>query len=846
VRSSSDGPAPGSLGIEAAIQIAGQGFLDHPANEPLRAALHDGALSAEGFLGELLGLVLRCLVLFSAEARGCLHPDDSSAEARRRYARCVSQRLELGSARLSPAGSQRLWAELQGVFRGLARGEPRLALPALGGVFDASRCPWLDAAQLDDHALSSAWVALAGAPAEPPASLERWRELTPEQLGSGYEAVLGLCPALRVEAGQLCWRARAEQPGSLRRRTGSYYTPEHLVQALLDAALEPLVRDTLAAQPAEPAHALTRLSIVDPACGAGYFLLAAARRLAQNVARCAAPDDALADYRTALRRVLTECVCGVDLNPTAVEICRLGLWLEAADARLPLGVFDEHVRHGHALLGATPALLARRVPDAAWRALPGEDRQLARALERRNRRGVPSLDPASPDASPVALPARQKQLADAWCAAFVWPRVPADLDAAPTNELWLPAWRAGAELPRATQQAVAELAARYRFFHWHLEFPHVFARGGFDLVLGNPPWIAHAGRAAQRLPAELKRFYACNYACFADYPTTHGMFVYLAARVSREGGYLGLVVPSSLSELAGYAATRVAHDELCDFPGELIDFGEGQFAGVTQPCMALVSRRSAAGRRSGPVGQPWPVQRNDLDATARGLLSRLAELPALPGELFGERGVQSDRELLQHFCASPAASGRFDTPIREGTDVREFELRAPRWYVDRAALGTRMRPAQEFQRVRLVVRQTARYPIAALSDGLAFRNSLLAVFEAPEWPAAALLALLNSALIRWLHYMRFRDARQPILPQLKISHLRATPAPPAAESAQRLRQLGERPWAELAGTASARGELDALVYELYELDAAERERVRHWHASWAPRPRAPRRLTAEN
>jgi hypothetical protein len=315
------------------------------------------------------------------------------------------------------------------------------------------------------------------------------------------------------------------------------------------------------------------------------------------------------------------------------------------------------------------------------------------------------------------------------------------------------------------------------------------------------------------------------------------MFVYLGARVLREGGYLGLVIPSSLSELGGYTPTRVAHDQLCEFPEELVDFGEGQFAGVTQPCMALVSRRCARGRGAS-IGQPWPMQRADLSPLARALIARLCALPLLPPQLFGERGVQSDRELLQHFRETRAPVERFDTPIREGTDVREFELLEPRWHVDRAALGARMRTADEFRRVGALVRQTARYPIAALSDGLAFRNSLLAVFEAPDWPAAALVPLLNSALIRWLHYMRFRDARQPILPQLKIAHLRAIPAPPGALAAQRLLSAG------LTSNARARleqrRELDALVFELYQLESDERALVTGWHAESAPRPRADR------
>jgi hypothetical protein len=149
-----------------------------------------------------------------------------------------------------------------------------------------------------------------------------------------------------------------------------------------------------------------------------------------------------------------------------------------------------------------------------------------------------------------------------------------------------------------------------------------------------------------------------------------------------------------------------------------------------------------------------------------------------------------------------------------------------------------MRPPEDFQAVRVVVRNTARYPIAALSDGCAFRNSLLAVFETHTWPAAALVALLNSALIRWLHYMRFRDARQPVMPQVKISHLRQIPAPVPllADALQRLTRIGERLSQSNAGASvEDRQELDSLVANIYELNAEERQLVSLWHDEFSPR-----------
>jgi len=147
-----------SLGIEAAVQALGQGFLDHPANESLRAGLRAQALSAEGYLRELSALVYRCVLILAAGARGALHPASSTADERRRCAR------SLGEGASGPT-----WASLRSVFAGLCHGEARLALPALGGIFAESLCPWLAAAELDDAPLGCAWGALssAGVPGTP-------------------------------------------------------------------------------------------------------------------------------------------------------------------------------------------------------------------------------------------------------------------------------------------------------------------------------------------------------------------------------------------------------------------------------------------------------------------------------------------------------------------------------------------------------------------------------------------------------------------------------------------------------------------------------------------------------
>ncbi|MCU0690474.1 MAG: N-6 DNA methylase, partial [Polyangiaceae bacterium] len=766
-------------GVEEALLVLGNGFLRHPDNKALRAKLEDGGLSVREFFNQLLRTVYRLISLLTVEERGLLHEADAPQAARQLYSEGYGmRRLRARSAkRRAYDRFADLWEGVKIVFRGLASGERRLGLPALGGIFAAERCPDLDACRLENAALLGAVHRLAWLRQPDSISRVNWQDMGPEELGGVYESLLELVPALR-SANRSFEFGVSDDGQHARRATGSYYTPEKLVRTLLDRTLEPVIERTVRENPTQAADALLGLAIVDPTCGSGHFLLAAARRLAAAVARHRAQTTPTnSEYRQAVREVVGRCIFGVDLNPLAVELCKVSLWMEAVEPGKPLSFLDSHIQHGNALLGARPEWIAQGVPDEAWDAVEGEDKKVAKALKRRNsaaaagQRGLETLWSAPRRSAPDALTEAVAQLeassdadlaalvekqahwtriidseqykhervvADAWCAAFMWPKDSSQVIAsAPTDDVWRQMRDRQGCPAESTVATVRTIASRHHFFHWHLAFPQVFAQGGFDLVIGNPPWIAHAGRAAQPLLPEVKRFCKINYSTFAGYPTTHGMFIGMAGRLLREGGGVGIIVPSSVSELPKYEPTRRAHDELCDLPDALVDFGEGQFPGVTQPCMALTSRRRAGGRAEGTQGEPWTMERPDLDETARALLDRLATLPSLPRELFAERGFQSDQAALEHILETPSPQGRYTLPLREGTDVREFQLLLPRLYADPTALGSRLRGPDEYQAVRFVVRNTARYPIAATSDGKAFRNSLLAGFESDEWPAVA-------------------------------------------------------------------------------------------------------------
>jgi hypothetical protein len=579
-------------GVEAALVALGKGFLANPENQAVRTALHEGKLSANDYFQELLRLVYRLIFLLTAEERDLLHPGGVSGAVKARYAQGYGLR-RLRDRAVKRSAHDRfgdLWEALKIVLRGVGTGEPRLGLPALGGLFAADQCPHLDAARLENRALLTAVFRLSWLKGDSGLARVNWRDMGPEELGSVYESLLELVPIIPPDHRGFCFATGDETKGNARKTTGSYYTPDSLVQVLLDSALDPVIKATVAAHPEDPVEALLKLSIVDPACGSGHFLLAAARRLAVHVARYQAKGTPSAEqYRHAVREVVSRCVYGVDLNPMAVELCRVSLWMEAVEPGRPLSFLDSHVQRGNALLGATPELMAKGIPDAAFEPIEGDDKKTASLLKRKNKaaaegqRGLDALwaKPAEAESAEVAKAVaaleaapdasledvagkealwedlqrslaftHQRFIADAWCAAFVWPKPttePKKVDpivvAAPTNDLWRQI-RDGQGKPSAeTVKMVQELAEQYHFFHWHLAFPQVFARGGFDVVVGNPPW--------ERVNLSEKEFFASRSEAIAKAPT--------AAARKRLVAELPSESPQLWSEWCG--AVRVAHGQ---------------------------------------------------------------------------------------------------------------------------------------------------------------------------------------------------------------------------------------------------------------------------------------------
>lgn len=557
-----------SIGVKDALRVLGTGFLSDPANAGLRDRLHRREILLPDLFAQLLRLVYRMIFLLTAEDRDLLHAPGVSVSIRALYTEGYSlSRLRDRAIRRSTWDHHAdLWEGLRILFTALGRGEPRLGLPALDGIYAPGTIPDLEPFRLSNRALMEAIYRLAWLTEKSGLVRVNWRDMQTEELGSVYESLLELAPLLSNDGREMVFAEGAEQKGNARKTSGSYYTPDALVQMLLNSALDPVL-ERVAAEAADPAAALLGISVIDPACGSGHFLLAAGRRIATRLARARAGGVASTeDYRHALRDVARTCLYGVDRNPMALELAKVALWIETVDPGKPLGFLDANLRCGDALLGVFDlAALDRGIPAEAYKPLTGDDKETAKFFEKRNRAalqgqgtldlfGASHLPPAPmageiarlralPENTPEEIVAKRRAFeenfsgptswalrvaADLYMAAFLLPKPKGTDMAGIPDSAHVRLAASGGQAPPKLVGLAQAVAYDARVFHWPLEFPDIFARGGFDAVLGNPPW--------ERIKLQEQEFFAQREPEIATAPNAAAREKLIAALAKEEQG----------------------------------------------------------------------------------------------------------------------------------------------------------------------------------------------------------------------------------------------------------------------------------------------------------------------
>lgn len=758
-----------SKAVEHALLSLANGFLQHKANDDLRQQVESGRLSAEDFYKHLLRLIYRLLFLMVIEERGLVFPSGVQAKHREIFEQFYSlMRLRRMSEKRHLADRRHadLWPALLATFRLFEAGGPgaKMGVPPLAGdLFSPPAIGILAHCTLGNDVLLGALRALNLYTHPDNGQLIRvnYGALNVEEFGSVYEGLLEYEPVILPDGAQTTF---AFKQGDERANTGSHYTPDELVQPLIKHSLDHLIAERLKAE--DPEAALLSLRVADVACGSGHILLAAARRIGQELAVVRTGEDQPSPLamRTAVRDAIRHCIYGVDLNPLAVELCKVALWLEAHVPGEPLSFLDHHIKCGNAIVGYVwrEDIESRGVPDEAFATMPSDDKEVVAALRKRNKderagqtklkfdpdverqlehalKGWKGLD-ALPEHTPEQVEAKRhrfevlsksaealwlEQLAAIPAAQFYIPKAKNRPGTHVTDEEFRTYWK-GQRKPQG--QATAEawaMAERKRFFHWFLGFPEVMSGGGFDCILGNPPYLG-----GQDLSGRYGHAF-CHYVKWEYAPAgLSDLVVYFVRRIYsllRPNGFMSFITTNSIKDgdirkdgleaLSSHGAQIVFAVRGVKWPGR---------ANLVVSCLS-VTRGEWTGQRwldGRAVAEITPFLEDTRDAGAPSELVENA-LAIHQGTIpLGDGFVLSDAEA-QHLLTSDPRSREIVLPVANGEEMNNRPDQSPgRWIINFgnrtsqqaaaysaafAHIEERVKPAREAQKNEKAKREWWRY-----------------------------------------------------------------------------------------------------------------------------------------
>lgn len=543
-----------SEAVESSIKRLGNGFLKHPENHELRAMVQAGELSGKQYYLYLLRLIYRFLFLLVTEDRSLVYPEKRDAELTRLrkiyydfYSMDRVRKLALRKIFVEGAKHD-LWENIKITFRlfEAAKYGEKLGIKPLGsGIFHPSALGALSDSLLKNEDLLFVIHRLCYFMDEDRKQLVKvnYGDLDVEEFGSVYQGLLEFEPVFSELDTAPSFGFVA---GTDRSSSGSHYTPEELVRPLIQHSLEYIIQDCIekpeerlklttphAPKPTLQENALLAIKVCDISCGSGHILLSAARRIGTELAKIRTGEDQPTPtaMRQAVRDVIRECIYGVDKNPLAVELCKVALWLEAHNPGEPLNFLDHKIKCGDAIVGlAHKEELERGIADAAFKALPGDDKTIATGFRKRNTEERKQKDQLTmdystdvndavnkaieqfqlfknlPERTPEEIEAKQKKfmelnkgtnyarlksLADMQVAQYFIPKT-ADQKGYICTDATYRKYLREKTIPTGMPPAKAEALAQEKgFFHYFLEFPGVFQEGGFDCILGNPPFLGN-------------------------------------------------------------------------------------------------------------------------------------------------------------------------------------------------------------------------------------------------------------------------------------------------------------------------------------------------------------------
>lgn len=603
--------------VYEALRHVAQGFLDFPPNK----LMPDDSATLKEIYDNSLILLYRLLFILYAEARDLLPMSDSSLYREHYSLRSITEQIavDLDIGRNLLHNSTRLDHMLKELCNFINVGDPPLKISTFnGGLFDPQKHQFLAQYSVGDAHLQQAIDLLARVNEQ----FIDYRDLSVRNLGTIYEGLLEYHLEAASREAQDGWSIDLLNDKGTRHATGSYYTPDYIVKYIVEQTVEPVLQAALDSTSNEKKkiEAVLAVKVLDPSIGSGHFLVETTEYMARFIVEHAPPEETTQEMDLAYwkRRVVQSCIYGVDLNPLAVELAKLSLWLSTVAKDRPLSFLDHHLRTGNALLGARLANLtstpngngklrktkSQEAPqdqlslfdDETFRQNMTTAVGLMWLVESKSSQTVEQVKEQEQLYATLRseVVGKYGRLADLAMAAHY------GLPLAPS--LWKPLvdFATGRMLMIPTDfiewlEIAAELTARHRFFHWELEFPEIFfdkhgqpkrTQAGFDAVIGNPPWIRQETFSDDK-PA-LKHLYRV-YHGVADLST---YFVELGNTYLKDDGRFGFIVPNKFvranygEALRNFLISQVRLERLVDF-GDLPVFKDA----VTYPMIVLTSKQ---------------------------------------------------------------------------------------------------------------------------------------------------------------------------------------------------------------------------------------------------------------
>ncbi len=519
-----------------AIEKLGNGFAESLDPDEFQNG------KVKGFYAEILNIIYRLLFLMFAEQKGWL-PVRNSIYARTYSLNALREMAERGN--YSHDEEHDLWEGLKITFKLVANGyefKNGDKINAFGGqLFSDKKIAIIKDLSLKNKFLLDAIFRLSYFKLDNLSNRINYANLAIDELGSVYESLLDYEPKLAKEPIAINKREikRGEfyldDRGTDRKTTGSYYTDSRLVAQLIESALVPVINNALTGKHTikEKEQALLDLKVADIACGSGAFICAALEKMGEQLALIRMGDEERPtedQLREAKRDVLLHCIYGVDLNPMALELAKFSLWITASLPDMPLTFLDHKLKCGNSLIGATPELIKKGITEEAYKPVGNDNPAICTELKKKVRREQESLSRVNEPTAQYGLQFKRNEtdellrlrevlnnrkqeevadvdlaeeeyhqlekmerkfkdwlMADVWTSAFFIEKTELDQTLYPTN-VTLENLRENQPVSDVLIDKVLKTADHYNFFHYHLEFPEVFEKGGFDCLLGNPPW----------------------------------------------------------------------------------------------------------------------------------------------------------------------------------------------------------------------------------------------------------------------------------------------------------------------------------------------------------------------